>query len=233
MQKPPCRLRIRDLKARPRPIGGAARSTSDDLAERWQSGRTYRTRNAAYPRGYRGFESHPLRHLLSLSSDVTPVPRAPPHRWRARLYGHARAPDGSTSRLVVRLGAAACTKPGAIENRKQHSPIRHASVAASMVGGIPLLDPDTACPPIGGTLRTRSRFGGPTGNRTRVRGFAVLYVTTPPSGLDALRTAQMRAFVVRVNQRRRFLPKILPRCGLGRAALRSVRACRTRGVPAR
>ena len=28
-------------------------------------------------------------------------------------------------------------------------------------------------------------IGGPTGNRTRVRGFAVLYVTTPPSGLDA------------------------------------------------
>ncbi|VXC95572.1 hypothetical protein SPHINGOT1_260236 [Sphingomonas sp. T1] len=30
-------------------------------------------------------------------------------------------------------------------------------------------------------------IGGPTGNRTRVRGFAVLYVTTPPSGLDAER----------------------------------------------
>jgi hypothetical protein len=42
--------------------------------------------------------------------------------------------------------------------------------------------------------------GGPTGNRTRVRGFAVLYVTTPPSGLDALRTAQMLRFCRAVNR---------------------------------
>jgi hypothetical protein len=28
-----------------------------------------------------------------------------------------------------------------------------------------------------------SKIGGPTRNRTGVRGFAVLYVTTPPSGL--------------------------------------------------
>ena len=31
----------------------------------------YRTRNAACPRGYRGFESHPLRHLFLISPDVS------------------------------------------------------------------------------------------------------------------------------------------------------------------
>src|SRR3954468_24201720 len=31
-------------------------------AERWQSGRMHRTRNAAYGQPYRGFESLPLRH---------------------------------------------------------------------------------------------------------------------------------------------------------------------------
>ena len=33
------------------------------LAERWQSGRMYLTRNQAMSQGIRGFESHPLRHL--------------------------------------------------------------------------------------------------------------------------------------------------------------------------
>lgn len=32
-------------------------------AERWRSGRTRRSRKPKYPQGYRGFESHPLRHL--------------------------------------------------------------------------------------------------------------------------------------------------------------------------
>jgi hypothetical protein len=35
--------------------------------ERWLSGRKHRTRNAAYLYGYRGFESHPLRHGSQLS----------------------------------------------------------------------------------------------------------------------------------------------------------------------
>jgi hypothetical protein len=38
------------------------------FAERWQSGRMHRTRNAAYPRGYPGFESLPLRQALVLQS---------------------------------------------------------------------------------------------------------------------------------------------------------------------
>lgn len=33
-------------------------------------------------------------------------------------------------------------------------------------------------------ILTRQDFGGPSRNRTGVRGFAVLYVTTPPSGLN-------------------------------------------------
>ncbi len=34
-----------------------------DPAERWRSGRTRRSRKPEYPQGYRGFESHPLRHF--------------------------------------------------------------------------------------------------------------------------------------------------------------------------
>ena len=34
------------------------------LAERWQSGRLHRTRNAAYSQGYREFESPPLRQRI-------------------------------------------------------------------------------------------------------------------------------------------------------------------------
>jgi hypothetical protein len=34
-------------------------------AERWQSGRSHRTRNAEYPQGYRGFKSLPLRQTQS------------------------------------------------------------------------------------------------------------------------------------------------------------------------
>ena len=51
--------------------------------ERWLSGRKHRTRNAAYLEGYRGFESHPLRHCLhpshwrdlskSLSGSIGPI----------------------------------------------------------------------------------------------------------------------------------------------------------------
>jgi hypothetical protein len=35
-------------------------------AERWQSGRSRRTRNAKYAQAYRGFESLPLRHEFKL-----------------------------------------------------------------------------------------------------------------------------------------------------------------------
>ena len=45
-------------------LGYATTSTkiSNPFAERWQSGRSHRTRNAAYMQVYRGFESPPLRH---------------------------------------------------------------------------------------------------------------------------------------------------------------------------
>ena len=49
------------------------------LAERWQSGRSRRTRNAEYGQPYRGFESLPLRQLsirynpnLFISLHITP-----------------------------------------------------------------------------------------------------------------------------------------------------------------
>ena len=42
-------------------------------AERWQSGRLHRTRNAAYSQGYRGFKSLPLRHFLAHGSSLRPA----------------------------------------------------------------------------------------------------------------------------------------------------------------
>ena len=53
------------------------------LPERWQSGRSHRTRNAAYGQPYRGFESLPLRHFWTnagraagrfLPQSVVPLP---------------------------------------------------------------------------------------------------------------------------------------------------------------
>ena len=44
------------------------RISADLTAERWQSGRMHRTRNAAYLQGYRGFKSHPLRHFPQLAA---------------------------------------------------------------------------------------------------------------------------------------------------------------------
>ena len=38
--------------------------TSSSAPERWQSGRSRRTRNAEYVQAYRGFESLPLRQLV-------------------------------------------------------------------------------------------------------------------------------------------------------------------------
>src|SRR5690606_37902048 len=38
------------------------------IADRWQSGRMYLTRNQAYVQAYRGFESHPVRHRIFQSS---------------------------------------------------------------------------------------------------------------------------------------------------------------------
>jgi hypothetical protein len=55
---------------------------SPSIAERWQSGRSRRTRNAKYSQGYRGFESLPLRHSFPGCFGVACK--------RAR---HARAPD--------------------------------------------------------------------------------------------------------------------------------------------
>ena len=49
------------------------------VPERWQSGRLYRTRNAAYGQPYRGFESHPLRHyqILEFSLPNQPLENGP------------------------------------------------------------------------------------------------------------------------------------------------------------
>jgi hypothetical protein len=48
-----------------RPATRGERFSASPLAlERWQSGRSRRTRNAEYAQAYRGFESLPLRHVV-------------------------------------------------------------------------------------------------------------------------------------------------------------------------
>lgn len=51
----PCNLYVQSLSSAPR------RQRPTMTAERWQSGRMHRTRNAACSQGHRGFESLPLR----------------------------------------------------------------------------------------------------------------------------------------------------------------------------
>jgi uncharacterized protein (TIGR00369 family) len=46
-------------------LGRLQKATRNGGLERWQSGRMYRTRNAACLEGHRGFESHPLRQLAT------------------------------------------------------------------------------------------------------------------------------------------------------------------------
>src|SRR5690606_1909270 len=41
-----------------------------EVADRWQSGRMYLTRNQAYVQAYRGFESHPVRQFLLFISSL-------------------------------------------------------------------------------------------------------------------------------------------------------------------
>lgn len=56
-----CRCASGPLEAQNHTPGAPRRA----LAERWQSGRMHRTRNAAYGQPYRGFESPPLRQSPS------------------------------------------------------------------------------------------------------------------------------------------------------------------------
>ena len=61
-----------------RRAGSAVRSSlrrkAPRLPERWQSGRSRRTRNAEYGQPYRGFESLPLRHKLLILNDNFEIP---------------------------------------------------------------------------------------------------------------------------------------------------------------
>ena len=50
------------------------------LTERWQSGRSRRTRNAEYGQPYRGFESLPLRHFMTSS------------HWKFKLFKNSLPP---------------------------------------------------------------------------------------------------------------------------------------------
>src|SRR5690606_16209459 len=48
------------------PVSTRRTAARHDLAERWQSGRMHRTRNAAWGQLHRGFESLPLRHTFHI-----------------------------------------------------------------------------------------------------------------------------------------------------------------------
>jgi hypothetical protein len=77
-------------------------------AERCQSGRSGRSRKPLYPRGYRGFESPPLRHLLPPAraeiEATSRAPAEPPGTLAARRPGRRLAPKalGSISRALPR-----------------------------------------------------------------------------------------------------------------------------------
>jgi hypothetical protein len=58
----PCNLPVQPLSSAPR------RQRPTMTAERWQSGRMHRTRNAAWVQAHRGFESLPLRQSLCLNT---------------------------------------------------------------------------------------------------------------------------------------------------------------------
>ena len=63
-REPPCRRWARH--ANRRADLAASVYASPSAPERWQSGRSRRTRNAEYAQAYRGFESLPLRHLTEI-----------------------------------------------------------------------------------------------------------------------------------------------------------------------
>ena len=62
--KAPCRRTPVRAKRAPTPLARLLRSST--APERWQSGRSRRTRNAEYAQAYRGFESLPLRQNTCL-----------------------------------------------------------------------------------------------------------------------------------------------------------------------
>ncbi len=53
------------------PTCGGASTLPPPAPERWQSGRSRRTRNAEYAQAYRGFESLPLRHLNRIYTAIS------------------------------------------------------------------------------------------------------------------------------------------------------------------
>src|SRR5277367_36354 len=76
----------------PRPRG--ERFSASPLApERWQSGRSRRTRNAEYAQAYRGFESLPLRQLNRVARCYCwlkfPSPQAVPTTYPT-FFDHAQ-----------------------------------------------------------------------------------------------------------------------------------------------
>ena len=101
-----CRLQIRPVCRRkglaPRPANAICPTRPMHplrriLAERWQSGRSRRTRNAEYRQRYRGFESLPLRHAFSrlAFSGPTAAKAAASCRSGRRAYFAGRPPETS------------------------------------------------------------------------------------------------------------------------------------------
>ena len=84
----------------PRPTGaGTLAPAKRHPAERWLSGRKHRTRNAAYGQPYRGFESHPLRHIPELKLIFTSV-------WQFGCMDQSVDPNRRSRRSPVFLKAS-------------------------------------------------------------------------------------------------------------------------------
>ncbi len=90
--------------------------------ERWQSGRSHRTRNAAYGQPYRGFKSLPLRHLPACGARRgLPKSRGGGRLVFSRLLDRQKRLE---RRAIRRSGGArrACSPDGAKRNPGTRSP---------------------------------------------------------------------------------------------------------------
>src|SRR5690606_11970917 len=77
-----------------------------EVADRWQSGRMYLTRNQAYVQAYRGFESHPVRHRIFQSS-----PKKTKDPVETSIYGVFCFQGGPTGRRAAAI-MPSCLRPG-------------------------------------------------------------------------------------------------------------------------
>ena len=124
---------------------------------------------------------HPHHAARRLVDGATPCPLAAPRREPVRAARIGDREIGCRSRLAGRGGRAHAAET-AICGCSDGALLQDASSrpGSSNVRRIPTLGGHRA-------LAKHERYGGPSRNRTGVQGFAVLCVTTPPSGQRAIR----------------------------------------------